>query len=432
LLFRWSERVFAIVLLLAMMGVIDVLTRPQSDGHDLSTISSDVPQATGIAITGVYFWGAMIVVARWRRVLRVARTAWPLLAFAALAPISAAWSIDPALTLRKSVLVMASTMLAIYLGERYRLQQLAHLLAGAMSLMMLMVLALRFTAPSHVIDEEGAWRGLSPHKNAFGANMGIAVVVLLLMRFNRFNLLRYFLAATAAVLLVLSHSMTALAGSVLVLAAVPLWQSMRSNSERQVLACAIAGIVLFLVIFLVNRNPDLFFQLVGRDPSFTGRTKLWSLVLPAIAKHPLLGYGYGAFWWTGLSGEALSIWIRSRWLPTAADNGYLDLLLDFGVLALPLLSYLLFQAVRMAVRHIRTERQAFALWPAAYFSFFLLDNIFESQLLPTRSLEFLLFAAITTSLAVHRCSDPVLSGHFWTGHSPAGPGPVQRASNANA
>lgn len=419
MLFRWSERVFAIVFLLASMGAIDSLIRPQSDPRGVSSISSEVPQATGIAVTGVYLWGAMIVVARWRRVLRAARSVWPLLAFAALAPVSALWSVDPALTLRRSVLVLASTLIAIYLGERYSLPKLAQLLAVAMSLIMLMTLALRIASPSRVIDVDGTWRGLTPHKNAFGAYMGIALVLLWLVRFERFKLLRYPLIVAAGFLLFASHSMAALSGSVLMLAALPLWRSMRRNTAQRILACAVGVMALSLGIYVVNRNPDFFFQLVARDPTFTGRTKLWSLVLPAIAQHPLLGYGYGAFWWTGLSGEALNIWIRSRWIPTAADNGYLDLILDLGVIALPLLAYVLFHAFRMAVSYIRSERQPISLWPAAYFSFFLLDNVFETQLLTTRSLEFLLFAAVLTCLAVHRRNAWPLAGGRWNSRAAA-------------
>jgi exopolysaccharide production protein ExoQ len=353
------------------------------------------------------------------------------LAFAALAPVSAAWSIDPALTLRRSVLVLASTVLAIYLGERYSLPQLARLLGGAMCLMMLMVIALRFAAPGLVVDPEGAWRGLSPHKNTFGAYMGIALVVLLLVRFRRFKLLRYIFVVVAAVLLFLAHSMAALAGTVLVLAAVPLWRSMRLNAERRVLACALAVIVLALGVCAIKKNPDLLFQLISRDPTFTGRTKLWSLVLPSIQKHPLLGYGYGVFWWTGLSGEAVNVWIPSRWFPTAADNGYVDLLLDAGVLAVPILLYVSSYAFRLASRFIRCEQQPIAFWPATYFCFFFLNNVFESQLLTTRSLGFLLFTAIITCLAMRRSELPLRSRR-WNSRAAAQLNLAPSASHPNA
>lgn len=432
MLFRLAERVFVVVLLLANMGVIDSLIRHQLNSRDFNVISMDVPRAAEIAVTGVYLWGAIIVLARWRRVLRAARTVWPLAAFAALAPVSAAWSIEPVLTLRRSVLVVASTVLAIYLGERYSMRQLARLLVAAMGLMMLMVITLRVVAPAYVIDQAGAWKGLSPHKNAFGSYMGIALVVLLMVRFQRFGVLRYMLAVAAGVLLFVSQSVAAGAGSVLVLAAIPLWRSIRSGSERRALVCAIAVMALGVGTYVIRTNPDVLFQLVARDPTFTGRTELWSLILPAIEKRPLLGYGYGAFWWTGLSGEALNIWIRSRWIPTAADNGYLDLVLDAGVLALPFFLYVLFLSFRMAVKYIRSECQPIALWPATYLCFFLLDNVFESELLTTRSLEFLVFAAITTCLAVNCQSDVPLMSRLGSDRTAVRLSHTRRASNANA
>jgi exopolysaccharide production protein ExoQ len=424
------EPIFAMVLLLANMGVIDSLIRPQLTAPE-SVISTDVPRTTEIAVTGVYVCGAVFVLARWRRVFKAALRAWPLLAFAALAPVSAAWSIDPALTLRRSVLVIASTVLAIYMGARYSLPQLARLLGRTMCLMILLVIALRFVAPGLVIDAEGAWRGLSPHKNTFGAYMGIALVVLLLVRFQRFKLLRYIFVVAAAVLLFLSHSMAALAGTVLVLAAVPLWRSVRLNTERRVLACALAVMVLALGVCAIKKNPDLLFQFISRDPTFTGRTKLWSLVLPSVQKRPLLGYGYGAFWWTGLSGEAVNIWIPSRWFPTAADNGYVDLLLDAGVLAVPFLLYVSSRAFRLAFQFIRCERRPIAFWPVTYFCFFFLNNVFESQLLTTRSLGFLLFTAIITCLAI-RGSELPLRTRRWSSSAVAQLSLVPSASHPNA
>src|SRR5262249_27358775 len=95
-------------------------------------------------------------------------------------------------------------------------------------------------------------------------------------------------------------------------------------------------------------------------------------------------------------------------------NGYLDLLLDAGLLSLPLLLYVSFHAFRMAVRYIRFEPRPIAFWPATYFCFFLLNNVFESQLLTTRSLEFLLFAAIITSVAISRQSELPLTNRLRT------------------
>jgi len=52
----------------------------------------------------IYMYGIALMLIRWRQVLRAARTAWPLLALAGLAFLSTAWSVEPMLTLRRSVI----------------------------------------------------------------------------------------------------------------------------------------------------------------------------------------------------------------------------------------------------------------------------------------------------------------------------------------
>ena len=98
------------------------------------------------------------------------------------------------LTLRRSVLLLASTMIAIYVGERYSIKAFAHLLAQTFCLMIVLVLLVYLVAPEYVIDYSaygGAWRGLSTYKNTFGEYMAVAVLLLALVRFRRFSWLRY-------------------------------------------------------------------------------------------------------------------------------------------------------------------------------------------------------------------------------------------------
>jgi exopolysaccharide production protein ExoQ len=401
---RLFERLFVVVVLLSSMGVVDALTRPTMGTQGPEVMSTEVPLPTALTEAGVYVCAALLVLMRWRRVLSAARTVWPLVAFAALAPLSIAWSIQPILTLRKSVLVMASTVVAIYLGERYSTEKLARLLAQTLCLMMLAVVVLYFVAPAYVIDYTvhiGAWKGLSGGKNVFGACMALAFALLLLVRFRHFRWLRYVFLLPAAVLLVLSHSATSLLCCVLLVAAMPLWRLTRAHGEHRLLVYTMTALAFSLGIYLILENTDLLFQILGRDSTLTGRTHLWHMVIPAIVKHPILGYGYGAFW-TGLKGESLNVWIGTGWLAPAADNGYLDLCLGIGVLGVPVFVYVFLRSFRMAIEYLRCESGPVALWPVTYLCFFGLHNVTESHLLTTRSLEFLMFQAITTSLALNR------------------------------
>lgn len=403
MLFRVFERLFVIGLLLSSMQVVNALISGPAVQDDRMVVSADLHMPSIAVGAALSLWGGLLVLMRWRQVLNATRAVWPLLGLAALALLSIAWSVDPVLTLRRSALVLVSTVFAIYLGERYTMEKWARLLAETLCLMMMMVIVARFVAPAYVIDRWGAWRGLSAYKNSFGECMAVAIVLLLLIRFRHFRWLRYVFLVTAAVLLVFSHSVGALLSCVLVVYAMWLWRLTRFNSERRLLVCAITALVISLgtvLIMGILGNSDLFFQILQRDPTLTGRTHLWSMVLSAISKHPILGYGYGAFW-SGLQPEATTVWIGTRWAAPRADNGYLEQCLGLGLVGVCVSAWVLVHSFRRAMDYIRWEPGRIGLWPIAYLCFFVLHNVCESELLTPGTFPFLVFAMIITSLEVN-------------------------------
>ena len=57
-------------------------------------------------------------------------------------------------------------------------------------------------------------------------------------------------------------------------------------------------------------------------------------------------------------------------------------------------------AFRKAMEYLRSERGFVALWPVTYLCIFAADNICESALLTRGTFPFLVFAIVTTSLAL--------------------------------
>ena len=69
---------------------------------------------------------------------------------------------------------------------------------------------------------------------------------------------------------------------------------LKGGSRRTISFCLMGLCVLIVILFVTNKS--LIFELLGRDPSFTGRTLFWPYVIDDIFKRPLLGWGYVAFW----------------------------------------------------------------------------------------------------------------------------------------
>ena len=417
------ERLFVVLLLLSSMNFFTALTSSPREPAKVKTFSADV-DVFSVAVDGtVYIYGGILVLTRWRRVLRAAQTVWPLLALAALACLSATWSVEPMITFRRSVSLLTATTIAIYLGERYSIQVFARLLAKTLCLVMMLVLVLYCIAPEYVIDYSaygGAWKGLSRYKNTFGEHMAIAVLLLALVKFQRFDWLRYLGLLIAAGLLLLSGSATSLVCCILSLATTALWRLMRG--EQRLLAYTLAALICCLGIYCMLSPPEPLFQVLGRDATLTGRTRIWTTLLPIIADHPILGYGYAAFW-TGLKPELLSVWIGAGWPVPVADNGYIDLCLSLGAVGVCAFVWNYVRSLRSAIDYVRWEPRSAGLWPVSYLCFFALHSVSESTLLTSGSFPFLLFAILTTSLAVSRkytvtCGRTINNQPFTWGYGP--------------
>jgi exopolysaccharide production protein ExoQ len=400
--FQIFERLFVFLLLLSSMNVITALNPSSKEQRELKMFSADVNTSSVVIEGAVYAYGGILVLIRWRRVLRAARIAWPLLALAGLACLSTAWSVQPMVTFRRSMSLLAATIIAIYLGERYAIKTFARLLAQTFCLMIILVLGLYYAAPEYIIDHSGyggAWKGLSAYKNTFGEHMAIAVLLLVLVRFRRFNWLRYLFLLMAAGMLLLSRSATAVVCGFLSLAAIPVWRLMRS--KQRLLVYPLAALMFSLGVYCILTFPEPLLQILGRDTTLTGRMQLWGILLPVIASHPILGYGYDAFW-AGLRAEVLGVRIEAGWLVPAADNGYIDLSLSLGAVGVCLFLYVFVIALRRATECISSECSLISLWPVTYLCIFAADSVCESALVTRGTFPYLMFAILTTSLLMNR------------------------------
>jgi O-antigen ligase len=77
---------------------------------------------------------------------------------------------------------------------------------------------------------------------------------------------------------------------------------------------------------------DYLLTAVGRDVTLTGRTAIWDAVLNE-ETNPLIGVGFYSFW---LGGRAERLSAAYYYVINESHNGYLELYLDGGVIALSL------------------------------------------------------------------------------------------------
>jgi exopolysaccharide production protein ExoQ len=400
----FAERLFVVILFLSSMGVVLGITRPYEAETDPSSIAAPVHVTDVVVQTLVQLCGGILILCRCRRVLKALQKSWPLLLLVSFAAMSAAWSSRPDLTLRRSTLLFVSMLMAVYIGERFRVDEQVALITQSFCVMIVAVAILRVASPQYVVDyvsHPGAWKGLSGYKNAFGQYMATAALLFLLTRFRRLSWARYGFLAAALAMLLFAQSAASVLCFCLIAPLIPLWRSNSIQGKQRLPILTAIGTVVFTAMYLFTTHSDRVFALLGRNSNMTGRSELWSYVWAAVMKHPLLGYGYDTFW-AGL-GEALEVRMGIGWMAQRSDNGFLDFGLGLGFVGVGLLVCVFVWSFRNAMKYSRYERQSFAVWPITYMAFFVLHNFSESTLFARGGLPDLLFMSTAVSLAVNHC-----------------------------
>ena len=91
-------------------------------------------------------------------------------------------------------------------------------------------------------------------------------------------------------------------------------------------------------------------QLLGRDPTLTGRTGIWAAVLQ-VQTNPLLGAGYQTFWMGDRLGQVatrLNTWFSL----SEAHNGYLEIFLNLGIVGVFLIIMFMIAGYRTICRQL--------------------------------------------------------------------------------
>jgi len=143
---------------------------------------------------------------------------------------------------------------------------------------------------------------------------------------------------------------TSLGASVLILTRVAI---VRQHARACAVLVLVAGLALLATGALSAIQEDLL-GMLGRNATLTGRTEIWQAVLKE-GSNPWLGVGFYSFW-TGERVARLSA--QYHYLLNEAHNGYLEVYLNGGVLALGLLLIFLWTIVGRSTSRLATETNA--------------------------------------------------------------------------
>lgn len=250
---------------------------------------------------------------------------------------SSFWSIAPDITIRRSIALTATLLGAIALSVNLKWRDiiLAYGITYAILIFFCYIYSIFIPTYGRMwILFPGAWRGVWYHKNTLGLEMAIGVVVLLntAIQWPKYRWLWRAFALLALILIIMSRSKTALVSALLGISIMSMISMMRRGPIRFVIGgyiIVVGATILGSILYFV---PDVFFHLLGKDATLTGRTSTWAAVVRQIHDKPILGFGFGAVWsnkdvWAPLA----KISKEQGFVVGEAHNAWLQVTLDLGL-----------------------------------------------------------------------------------------------------
>jgi exopolysaccharide production protein ExoQ len=335
--------------------------------------------------------------------LNLAVWAWPVLALAVFAFISAFWSDDPALVIRRAGTVTATTLFGVYLAARGDLAPLiaslikVYAIAAVASFVAIALLPQAATVTGDYYTN--AWRGAFTDKNELGMACAEAIMISVYACYRRYGP-RWLAGLNIAAFLVLlygSQSKTPVVVMMAGLYAAFLVLALRRRSGAGLMVGYVLLVLGLAGAALLSVGWQDVLVALGRDPTFTNRTRIWQLALEYIAHRPWLGYGYGGFWRAD-SVDANVFWDALGFKTPHAHNSWLELTLGVGIVgaALAALAWLaaIYRTLRVAAApHATHVAFGFALLAGSFF-----ENLSEFEFFRPGRLMFALFVAVLVYL----------------------------------
>jgi exopolysaccharide production protein ExoQ len=147
-----------------------------------------------------------------------------------------------------------------------------------------------------------------------------------------------------------------------------------SLARKPAVVHAVVASLVFLSMYASIINPDAgVVSAMGKDPTLTGRTEVWSTVL-RMNPSALFGAGFESFW---LGSRLKELWNKFVWRPNEAHNGYIEVYLNLGWVGVILLAVVIVNGYRRVVNGFRQDRGTGSLW-LAYFVVVVVYNLTEA------------------------------------------------------
>lgn len=325
----------------------------------------------------------------WLGILTLAAVVWCLA--------SVTWSIDPSLSMRRLIVLVAFCLAALAVVKHFTFREVL-ILAAACSAAHLAgdLLAAVATGTFHPWNPEYRFSGLlHPNYEAVTCAVLLLSAMSLARSASRGRVLLFAAAGAAFALLILTKSRTSLIAVVAGYSIARLLTAPRLTRVVTVLWTVTAGSLALLLL------GDWAWQLVVRGfmldragsnlATLSGRLPLWEELIPLVHQSPIFGYGYNCFWTPlniDLIGQSLG------WAVPHAHSDYFEILLGLGFVGLGLAVAVLVASIGRACRFHRADPAAGYDGLCAWLCFCAVGGLAESVVLQPSLFQLMLMCGV--------------------------------------
>jgi exopolysaccharide production protein ExoQ len=339
----------------------------------------------------VLLFSVILLAMRWRTSFYTFRRGGILWLLILWLMFSLTWSLSPEATfdaIKGQVLPYSS--FSLYFASRFTIREQLQLIAITLGITTVLCAFYAIALPSigrHIGDKfDGAWKGIFVEKNTFSGMTTITMLVFYILSFYNRNRQERLLARTglgfAISLILLSTSMTGLLVFLVLLCTLLACQKFLWRGVRTILTIDILGLLALLLSLIITNSWFAIMQDLGKDPTMSGRTIIWSGTLLQIQKRPWTGYGLEGFWQEGNLGPVqVGRVIHPDFVPAHAHNGFLDMLVDIGWIGFGLFLIGFLITLIIAFRRAYKANQPEDFWPLGLILLMVFYNITETWFL---------------------------------------------------
>jgi len=287
---------------------------------------------------------------------------------------------------RAVAFIRTSSIFAVHFARKYNWQELSQLLRWNSTYIAIYSIFSALFVPTVGICRKG-WCGGFGHPIDLGSIMALGISLWLL---NAFANPRYYLRSlVCSSICFVVMQFTNSAGASLVFMTLIVLLFFTTFLKKLKFTQAFIVFMVLLSSFGISsiwlmENFENFLSFFKKDITISGRIPLWNLLLQtSIKEHLWFGYGFNAYWqrWMGSESPANNVVINivgnGRDWVAHAHNGFLDIILNIGVIGLVLFICLFLINVVRTIRLIIRTKRSESFLPLIILTFTFITNLFK-------------------------------------------------------